>query len=652
MNNDSQNNYSRWGLPGSSKLRLGKGSTNDIEFSADGSQFAVATPTGIWIYDAETGKELSLLQNPGHGIRAIAFSPDSKIIAAASSNRLEGEIQFWDVNTQKLLTTIEAQQGITTFFYSDDGTKLASTGSFGRVEIWDISNTLKPEVIRQVRLEQIENWGQRQLAELSPDLRFLAITKPDWKHKYFPIYLYDAVNGKLIHSFTWHTRNIDSIAFSPDSKLLISGDEYETIRLWNTETGKSVSELHWQKGSSTLSLTFSRNGEFLVSGHYDGIRLWRKSNKTEKDDDTIGDYCQFQNIINHQDYVYKFAFSPDEKTLLSASKDGTIRAWDTTTGEERFVCKEHIEGINSLVLTKTGDTLTTLNRPINPLGVFQRRTWDTETGNLLSTDFMRSFRVITMGMSEDNKLFATHDIGGNCLLRNMETESLDVISKFSLEDVPRSCLNVSFAFSEDNTMLAAGGEDGSVHVWKINVNKQSFIGRLSSGFKKMQLMFKVDGHTEFIRTLAFSPDGKTLATGGRDKIIHLWNVSDGTIRATLIGHQSRLDVLVFSPDGKTLASGNQKLHLWNVETGVELKRIPSDRKIDIGSLLYSPDGNMIIMGGSDGINLYDTRSDLISNLHLGSTNTLKFSSDGKTLMSVEKSGSVLFWDWDEIAPIP
>ena len=102
---------------------------------------------------------------------------------------------------------------------------------------------------------------------------------------------------------------------------------------------------------------------------------------------------------------------------------------------------------------------------------------------------------------------------------------------------------------------------------------------------------------------------------------------------------------------KTLASGNQKLHLWDVETGIELERISSDRRIDIGSLLYSPDGNMIIMGGSDGINLYDTRSGLISNLHLGSTNTLKFSSDGKTLMSVENSGSVLFWDWDEIVPI-
>ncbi len=191
MNNDSQSSYSRWGLPEFSKLRLGKGKTNDIEFSDDGSQFAVATPTGIWVYDAKTGKELSLLQNPGTGIRTIAFSPDSKIIAAASNNRLEGKIQFWDVNKQKLLTTIEAQQGITTLFFSDDGTQLASTGSFGRVEIWDVSNTLKPEVIRQVRLEQIESWGQSQLAELSPDMRFLAITKPDWKHKYFPIYLYD-----------------------------------------------------------------------------------------------------------------------------------------------------------------------------------------------------------------------------------------------------------------------------------------------------------------------------------------------------------------------------------------------------------------------------------------------------------------------------
>ncbi|MCG9126218.1 hypothetical protein JT359_01335 [Candidatus Poribacteria bacterium] len=652
MNNDSQNSYSHWGLPEYSKLRLGKGKTNDIEFTDDGSQFAVATSIGIWIYDAKTGKELSLLQNPVHEIRAIALSPDSKIIAAASSSRSKGEIQFWDVTTQKLLTAIEVEQGISNLFFSEDGTKLASTGSFGGIEIWDISNILKPEVVRQVRLEQIESWDQQQLAELSPDMRLLAITKPDWKHKYFPINLYDAVNGELIHSFTWHTRRIKSIAFSPDSKFLISGDEYETIRLWNTETGKSVSELHWQRGSSTFSLAFSRNGEYLASGHRDGIKLWRKSNKTEKDDAIIGDYCQYQQITNHKDYVYKFAFSPDENSLLSASKDGTIRAWDTTTGEERFVCIEHIEGINSLVLSKTGDTLTTLNHPYNPPGEFQIRRWDIEAGELLSTEILKPGYLSGIANSLDNKMVVMHDVGGKCVLRNMETDSLDLISRFSLEGYPRSGVNVRLTFSKDSTMLAAGGEDGSVHVWKINVNNQSFIGRLSSGFKKIQLMFKVNGHSDYTWTLAFSPDGQTLATGGKDKVIHLWNVSDGNLRFTLTGHESRVDSLAFSPDGKTLASGSGKLYLWDVETGKELNRIHGERRLSIDTLIYSPDGNTIIMGGSDGINLYDTRSDQISNLHLGSTDTLKFSGDGKTLMSVEGSGSVLFWDWDEIVPIP
>lgn len=648
MNNDSQNSYRQWRLPEFSKLRFGKGKTNDIEFSEDGSQFAVATSIGIWIYDAKTGKDLFLLQNPGHGISTLAFSPDSKIIAAASSKRQDGEIQFWDANTQKLLTTIEVEQRISNLFFSDDGTQLASTGDFGHVRIWDVSNTLKPEVVRQVGLEQIESWGQQQLAELSPDMRLLAITKPDWKHKYFPIYLYDAGNGKLIHSFTWHTRNINSIAFSPDSKLLISGDEYETIRLWNTETGKLVSEMQWHRGTATLSLAFSGNGEYLASGHRDSIKLWRKSNNAEKDHETIGDYCQYQQITNHKDYVYKFAFSYDEKTLLSASKDGTIRAWDTTTGEERFVCEEHIVGIKGLTLSKTDDTLTTLSHPYNPPGNFQIRRWNIESGELLSTKIFKPDYLTHLATSLDNKMVVMHEVGGKCILRNMETDSLDIISIFSLEEYPRSGLNVRLAFSHDSTKLAAGGEDGSVHLWKINVNNQSFIGRLSSGFKKMRLMFKVNGHSEFIRTLAFSPDGKTLATGGRDKIIKLWNDADGTELFTLTGHESRVDSLAFSPDGKTLASGSGKLYLWDVETGIELKRIPSDRKIDISSLLYSPDGNSIILGGSDGINLYDTRSGLISNLHLGSTNTLKFSADGKTLMSVEGSGSVLFWDWGEI----
>lgn len=654
LNNGDKQNYSQWNLPEHAKIRLGKGRTNDIEFSADGNRFAVASPIGIWVYDARTGKELSLLKKPGQGISAIAFSPDSKIIAGASSNRWGGKIQLWDVASEKLLATIEeVQQGITTLFFSADGTKIASTGIFGHVHVWDIRNRLNPHVIRAIRLDNVKSWGQSQLAELSPDMRFLAITIEDWKNKNFPIQLWDATSGEHLYTLTGHSRLIKSITFSPDSKTLISGDEYESIRMWDTETGNLISTMNWQRGSSTYALMISPNGSFLASGHRNHVLLWNNTKQDKQENgDMVGDYQKKIEITEHKDYLYNFTFSQDEKTLLTASKDGTIRAWDTSSGEENFVCTGHTERINGLVLSETGDTLTTYNQPINPPGKFHSQRWDIKTGTLFSTDYLKVGGQTTLAISPDDKILAVHYIGGKCVLRDAETESLEVISRFSLEGFPKSGLNVRFAFSQDSKMLAAGGEDGSVHVWKIKNKSQSFIGRLASGFKTMHIQFKANGHSKLIRALAFSPDSQILATGGRDKTIRLWNVADGSPRHTLTGHSYRVDTLAFSPDGKTLASGNDKLHLWDVETGTELNRILVDKRFNIDTLLFSPDGFIIIMAGSDGINLYDTRSGLISNLHLGITSMLKFSTDSKTLMSVERSGSVLFWDWNEIAHTP
>ena len=259
------------------KMRLGKGRINEIKFSPNGKRFAVATAIGIWMYDAHTGEELSLLAVlPGEGreVITIAFSPDGRTLA---SGELGGAGRLWDVNTGKSIVTFKEvprprYPDLRALVFSEDGTKLIGASWNNEISVWELGENTKPPTILHMDGREA-SWSTTSLMQLSPNEGFLAVADPSaqaWKNKNFPIQLWDATTGKQLPTLTGHTRWIKSIAFSADSKTLVSGDEYETIRLWDTATGKLQSTLKWRRGSGTYTVEFSPNGRFLASGHRDG----------------------------------------------------------------------------------------------------------------------------------------------------------------------------------------------------------------------------------------------------------------------------------------------------------------------------------------------------------------------------------------------
>ena len=348
LNRGLAQDYTQWRLPEGEEMRLGKGSVNDIQFSPDGTQFAVATSIGIWIYDAKTGAEITLLKRPG-GYGKVAFSPDGHTLACATSGSEGGEVQLWDKAAGELITTLPSPTGISSLFFFQDGTKLACAGSFGRVHVWAISPETPPVLVTNIRL-YFESWSDFWLTELSPDGRFLAITIPNWQDGDFSIQLWDGRTGELLHALTGHTQSVTALTFSPDSKTLVSGDAYETLRVWDTESGTLQSKMRWGDRTATDALAFSPNGRFLSSGHGGAVRLWHYTvGGGQQWDYAIGEYQNIMDLKAHKDSVYRFAFSPDELTLLTASKDGTIIAWDTTSGNQRFTCEGHQQGVQVLV---------------------------------------------------------------------------------------------------------------------------------------------------------------------------------------------------------------------------------------------------------------------------------------------------------------
>ncbi len=627
------------------KMRLGKGRINDIKFSPDGRRFGVATTIGIWMYDAHTGEELSLIAVlPGEGreVTAIAFSPDGRTLA---SGEMGGVGRLWDTITGKPIVTFKEvprprYAELRALAFSADGMKLVGAAANREISVWELGADIKsPTLSRTIKGQT--SWHSNSLMQLSPDIRLLANTTADWENKNFRIQLWDTTTGKLFHTLTGHTRWIKSLTFSADSKMLVSGDEYETLRLWDTATGKLQSTLNWRRGTSTYTLAFSPNGRFIASGHYDGVKLWDNTiRRKHQQEDVIGNYQHTLELHGHKDYVSKLVFSPDEKTLLTASKDGTIQAWDTATGSHRFTCTGHLEGIRGLVFSQDGNTLTSLNQPFNPPGILQQQRWDVNTGDQLSTH-LKGLKATNVGMSADGKTLVVHTFGNKCFLWDINTDPPRIIDRFTLKGFPRSGLNVRFAFSSNGKMLAAGGEDGLVHVWDLTDSR------------KVRHRFTVKGHNYWLRTLAFSPDGKMLASGDEDRTLCLWRVADGTLIFTSTAHKLWVGAVAFSPDGKILASGGNELFLWDTATGTQLRTSPRGLSVMISTLVFSPDGNTLVAGNWDGIiELWDVRIGGLLSTHTGHTRwleVLKFSPDGKTIVSASGwDGTILIWDWEKL----
>ena len=191
----------------------------------------------------------------------------------------------------------------------------------------------------------------------------------------------------------------------------------------------------------------------------------------------------------------------------------------------------------------------------------------------------------------------------------------------------------SIAFSPDGKILASASYDKTIKLWDVATGK---------------IITTISGHNSAVWSVAFSPDGKIFASGSDDKTIKLWNVVTGKNIATFSGHYSPVNSVAFSPDGKILASGSEDktIKLWNINTNKIIITIANNSPVN--SVVFSPDGKILAAGGDDKtIRLWDVLSGKnLINLsgHNSSVNNIVFSPDGKIIASGSDDKTVKFWD--------
>jgi WD40 repeat protein len=559
--------------------------TRSLAFSPDGAILASASDDcTVKFWEIATGRQIGSIGPHTHSFRGIKFNNDGRRLVTGGD---DGKIRIYDlaallaaranpdIDTHCLHSLVGHTNWVFSATYSPDERQLASTSADGTVRIWDLATGDCLHVLNH------PHWTIRAI--FSPDGRKLIVSGMS-----ADIYIWDPVSGKLIQTLTGHADWVWSIACSPDGKTLysagedrtirswdlgegtcvsafrahneriwtlsvspdgerlVSGSEDRTIKIWDLDRGKCIKTIAGY-GNWIKSIAFIPDRDWLASGHHDRtIRIW-----------DLSQLACIHTLDGHTDAVVSIAVSPDGHYLASSSLDRTIRIWDL----RQLTCSQTIEPqIDSQVQGSWSLTFSPDSRKLIAGGYnTELSIWDIATGKLDRAIASQTDRIQSVTVCKVHARIATTcentikiwDLHTGACLQTISAHYLPVLS---------------VAFSPDGSYLASGSMDKTAKIWETNT---------------WQCVQTLIGHQSWVITVAFSPVPVphlvALATGGNrqdyrligggcDRTIKSWDISTGKCLQTYLGHTNWVWSIAYSPDGQTIVSAgeDETINIWDV----------------------------------------------------------------------------------------
>ncbi|KAI0146148.1 WD40-repeat-containing domain protein [Xylariaceae sp. FL1272] len=373
-----------------------------------------------------------------------------------------------------------------------------------------------------------------------------------------------------------HTDFVSGLAFSPDSTLLASCSNDMTARIWDVKTGRLLAVLRGHQDAIN-NISFSAEGTYIATASDDfTIGIWTRPETGNWDIDA-STLPPSRILRGHDTYVLTVAFDPVAQTLASSDSNAKLRLWNLDL--------EMDDDVTGVVEPPS--------QPIKPMPAESIVSHHGHTKPVSCVAISPDGRIIVSGSDDGTICFWSGDTGG--FRGTLEKRHGDQIL----------CL----VFSQDSSLLVSTSVDEKAFVWSVATET---------------VQYPLDGHEDWIRSVAISPDGHLIATGSDDTTIRLWDLSaagpnktdkekeDATTSSLksreLRAHSDYVLTVAFSPDGSRLVSGgdDSRILIWNVtkdSRGDELpvvKTFQSPRSRRIRAVVFSPSGNEIISSHADG----------------------------------------------------
>ncbi|MEU9851712.1 hypothetical protein [Streptomyces sp. NPDC047974] len=640
------------------------GTVSSVAYSPDGHMLAAGNLDGnlLRLWDVSDPDRPAALGRPVpvdravDAIETLAFSPDGRVLAVGGHTSDTGDggsggfVELWSLTSPShpvllgrlrspAVSDWDALSSVESLAFSPDGRTLAAGRRVGLVSLWNVT---RPHDVAPAPAPLDLDCAELASYSIafSPDGRTLATSCHDASG---PIRLWNTTDPARPGRSLKAGHPVLSVAFSPDSRTLAAGSKGGEVDLWKVADPGHPTPLKKQltgSGRPAMSVAFSPDGHTLAAGDADGaIYLWNVSHPG-----AIGPLGR--PLTGPGDTVTEVVFSPDSRTLAAGNADGNVDLWHLPP--TRIIGAGG--NVASVAFSPDGRTLAAGNQNKT---VSLWNTADPHHPAPLGDPLTGPGDLVTaVAFSPDGRTLAAGDGGGTVTLWNTADPTRPVRFRETLTGADG--LIFSLAFSPDGDTLAVAGddEDGGIALWDV--------GDPAHPVERSGIS---NDRTRSVYSLAFSRDGTMLAAGGdgSNGEVGLWSTTDPgeRIGQPIAQPNATATWVAFSPDGRTLATGNSRgtVTLWDATDPHHLTRRGTPLTVPGGSVwsvAFSPDGRTLAASGHTDkgtINLWNvtdpdrpTDIGLPLTVETGFVAVLAFSPDGHTLAATTDDGVATLWD--------